>query len=134
MAATTARAVQAPPLPASVEDLTRDGLLYLIRRQLLPSGWDLLNARHHELKVAADAAFEAWRASAPAAHAAMEQYHQLLRDGASASTLAGAKALLAAREAHEVAEQKRDRQFRAYRRAEAAADACWRALMGEAAE
>jgi hypothetical protein len=110
-------------LPTKPEDLSREGLLWLIHRVAFFQPADLHHARFEELSLVAAAASEAWRASLPAAEQARVQYELLL-----AQPKAGTKALRAARDASELAEAKQERLWRASRRANAALDAYWNAM------
>lgn len=109
--------------PTKPEDLSREGLIYLINRHTWLGPHYLRLARAHELSLAAKAASEAWRAFLPEVDQARARYMELLGQAKGSS-----KQVRAARDAHELAEAKQERLWRASRRAADALDAYYKAL------
>ncbi|WP_431282699.1 hypothetical protein ACQW02_25380 [Humitalea sp. 24SJ18S-53] len=120
-----ARTAKVPPVPATVEELSRDGLLFLLRSRFPPDAWDLARARWHELSCVSDAASQVWRAAAAQGDAAFDA--QMLAFGERGQSLAARRRLRKASEAFDAASAKRERLYAAYGRASSIADAFWEA-------
>lgn len=99
-------------LPTSVDELSREGLLWLVKRAMFVARYDLNAARHHELELAENAAIDAWRASLAEAEKTRRAYMDLLAEK-GAYTARGEKALRAARDAMEAADTRQDRLWKA---------------------
>ena len=102
--------VKAPPAPESPDDLSREGLLFLLRMCVpFVSRHDLIRARWHELVQDSERASDAWKKVA-------DEFEQVLKlptptQGGERAALAAQARIVAARERHDRAWSRSDRAY-----------------------